>query len=87
MLKFYKSQNADINEIVNKMGKVALSRQDVLDLRNCLFEYHMYGINQANKPLLEALKDGLWSTLDRRVYEKYFTAEDIGYLMNGGSNS
>lgn len=86
ILKYYKARNVDCNNIINKIGNVALSRADILELRTCLFEYHMYGLKDKNKANLEAIKEGLWSTLDRGIYEKYFTAEDIGLLMNGGSN-
>ncbi len=56
-----------------------------MELRNCLFDHYMFGLKEINKPLLEALKSGLWETLDKNLFEKYFTAEDIGILMAGGS--
>jgi hypothetical protein len=85
VLSHYRSKNIYYNKIIDKIGFQALTRADVMELRNCLFDYYMFGLKEVNKPLLEALRSGLWETLDKNLFEKYFTAEDIGILMAGGS--
>lgn len=62
VLSHYRSKNIDYNTIIDKIGFQPLTRNDVMELRTCLFDYYMFGLKEVNKPLLQALRAGLWET-------------------------
>ena len=89
--KFFSSNRLKAPEyesMIGKMGKEVLTSEENEMLRTCQFEYYMYGLNNANQPLLKKLKDGFWEGLgDMGIFENHFSSEDISLQMIGGQSN